>query len=395
MKSFRNTPRLAALICLGWLGLGVAVFAQTAPAVAVPASSSAAPAPSSAPNPAEEIIPELHVGSNVYYNVRIVGQTPESVVIAHRDGIGSIPLADLPPDLQKKLNYDPARAAAEAARLQAAAEARKIAANTAPGDKGPPLLNAQQILQRFGQPPKIYAEVNMQPRFDQLGIGAKNQGARPSCAVFAMVSALEYQSTPTEGVAPEFSEEYLIWATLKVLGKIGLSAPKEADTTLDIGFALEEVAEAVHAYGIALAGELPYHFTLTDPHVIEPAPDVIERAKKRTPANGYFITGREPAAEIANILQVLDAGVPVVIAIKWPEQKKFDDNVTLDAQPGLEDSGHAVLLVGYRTKTGKLADIQFVFKNSYGEKWGDNGYGVATYRYMLKNLQSALFLDVK
>jgi len=368
------------------MAFGQAALASAQPAPAAPASTDK--------SPASDVIAELHVGKDVYYNVRIVKVTPVSVVIAHRDGIASIPLTDLPPNLQKKLGYDPTRAAAEDARRQAVNETRKIQANEVPGDKRPPQLTAQQILERFGQPPKIFAEVNMQPRFDQLGIGAKNQGARPSCAIFAMVSALEYQSAPPEGTAPEYSEEYLIWATLKVLGKTGMAVPKDQAANIDIGFALEEVAEAVRAYGIALAGELPYQFKLTDPRIIEPAPDIIERAKKRIPTNGFYITGRQPAAQIANIIQVLDAGVPVVAGIKWPEQKAFGDNVILDAQPGLENSGHAILLVGYRTKTGKLEDIEFLFKNSYGEKWGDRGYGIASFHYLQKNLQDALFLEV-
>lgn len=368
--------------CLAWMGClatqGLAADANV-------------PAPKEPPStPAE-----LHVGKEVYYNVRVVQVTALSLVIAHRDGLASVPLADLPPELQKKYGFDPARAAAEAARLQAATDTRKIQANAAPGDKQPPQLTAQQILQRFGQPPKIFAEVNMQPRFEMLGINAKNQGARPSCAVFALISALEYQNAAKDGPAPDFSEEYLIWATLRVLGKIGLTAPKSQDSNIDIGFALGEVAEAVRAYGLALADDLPYHFTLTDPRVIEPSTAVIERAKKRSPANGYYITGREPPAQIANIVQVLDAGVPVVAGVKWPEQKAYNENVMLDTQPGLENAGHAILLVGYRTKTGKLADLEFLFKNSYGEKWGDHGYGIVTYRYLMKNLQDALFLEVR
>ncbi len=341
------------------------------------------------------IIPELHIGANVYYNARVLQQTPLTVVFAHRDGIVSVAMADLPPDLQKRFNYDPAKASAEAAKLQAADDARKIAANAAAGDKGPPILTAQEILQRFGTPPKIFKEVNMQPRFDQLGIGVKNQGSRPSCAVFALVSALEYQRAPIGGPAPEFSEEYLIWATLKTLGKLSLAVPQNPSETLDIGFSLNEVAEALRAYGIALAGELPYHFVMTDPHVLEPPADVIERAKKRSPVDGFYITGREPKAEIPNIIQVLNAGVPVIAGIKWPEQKKFGDNAQLDAQPGLDKNFHAILLVGYMTQTGKIEDAQFLFKNSYGEKWGDRGYGTASYKYLVANLQAALFLDAR
>jgi C1A family cysteine protease len=58
----------------------------------------------------------------------------------------------------------------------------------------------------------------------------------------------------------------------------------------------------------------------------------------------------------------------------------------------MENVGHAVLLVSYRTKTGKLDDMEFLFKNSYGDHWGDRGYGMVTYNYLEKNLHDALFL---
>ena len=373
------------------LGLSAGVWGQAPAPAAASAPTAAAPGSSTG----SAVISEVQVGQMVYHEVRVLQVTPVSVVLAHRDGITSVALADLPPDWQKRFGYDPAKAAQEAAARQAINNAHKVQANVAPGDKGPPMLTAQEILQRFGTPPKIFAEVNLQPRFDLLGIGVKNQGSRPSCAVFALVSALEYQRSPPAGPAPEYSEEYMIWATLKTLGKVGMAVPKGEAENLDIGFSLNEVAEALRAYGIALGGELPYQFNLKNPHVLEPATDVIERAKKRSPVNGFYITGREPKAQIANMVQVLNAGVPVITGVKWPDQKKFGDSATLDEQTGEEKSGHAVLVVGYLTKTGKIEDAQFLFKNSFGEKWGDHGYGVATYKYLLGNLQTALFLDAR
>ncbi len=388
----KSPAAIFRLMLVPGLCLAEAIHGQSAPAIT--ADSPAAPAAGTSAS-ADGTIPELHIGKEVYYKARVLNATPTTVMLGHRDGIVSVPMADLPVDLQKRLGYDPTKAAAETARLKAAEDARKIAANAAAGDKAAPVLGAQEILQRFGQPPKIFAEVNMQPRFDELGVGVKNQGARASCAVFALVSALEYESSPAKGPAPEFSEEYLIWATLKSLGKVGLAVPKGGAETLDIGFYQKEVGEALKAYGVATEDELPYHFVLADPHIIEPAPEVIAAAKKRTPAAAYGILGREPKMQLANIVQVLNAGVPVVTNVKWPDQKKFGDNARLDDQTGIDNNGHAILLVGYHTKTGKIEDAEFLFKNSYGEKWGDRGYGVATYTYLSKYLQSALFLDAR
>ncbi len=43
--------------------------------------------------------------------------------------------------------------------------------------------------------------------------------------------------------------------------------------------------------------------------------------------------------------------------------------------------GHAVCAVGYDDKTGLVK-----FRNSWGENWGDNGYGYISYNYLSKNL---------
>ncbi len=59
----------------------------------------------------------------VYQNVSVVKAEPDAVTILHQNGGALVPLATLPPDLQKKFNYDPIKAKAAAdARTQANAE---------------------------------------------------------------------------------------------------------------------------------------------------------------------------------------------------------------------------------------------------------------------------------
>ena len=62
-----------------------------------------------------------------YQAVIVVKAEPDAVTITHKDGGALVPLATLPPDLQKKFNYDPAKAkVAAAARAQA--DAKNLAA---------------------------------------------------------------------------------------------------------------------------------------------------------------------------------------------------------------------------------------------------------------------------
>jgi hypothetical protein len=56
----------------------------------------------------------------IYKDVTVVKTEPDAVTITHRDGGALVPLTKLPPDLQKRFNYDPVKAkAASDARIQA------------------------------------------------------------------------------------------------------------------------------------------------------------------------------------------------------------------------------------------------------------------------------------
>jgi len=62
----------------------------------------------------------------VYHGVAVVKAEPDAVTILHHDGGALVPLAKLSPDLQKRFNYDPAKAKVAAeARAQAVAENAK------------------------------------------------------------------------------------------------------------------------------------------------------------------------------------------------------------------------------------------------------------------------------
>jgi hypothetical protein len=89
----------------------------------------------------------LTVDGITYHNVRFVHPTPATVTIYHSTGVATIPLARLPPELQKQFGYDPQAATqwlaaqqqidaatAETQRQQAArwqAEREKVAAEAA------------------------------------------------------------------------------------------------------------------------------------------------------------------------------------------------------------------------------------------------------------------------
>lgn len=71
---------------------------------------------------ADETNPILTVNGVTYSNVTFRTVTPSTVTIFHSTGIATLPLAALPPDVQKSLGYDPEKARAYELELKKRAD---------------------------------------------------------------------------------------------------------------------------------------------------------------------------------------------------------------------------------------------------------------------------------
>ncbi|MEM9160254.1 MAG: C1 family peptidase, partial [Verrucomicrobiota bacterium] len=119
---------------------------------------------------------------------------------------------------------------------------------------------------------------------------------------------------------------------------------------------------------------------------------LVEKAKKRASVKVVPIPGRENESVIKNIIHTLNTSTPVVIGANWPNIKILGNNPTLSTQKAA--GGHAVTLVGYKNKTGSLEGVTFIFRNSWGHRWGVGGYGFIRYEYLEKHLTEALVLEL-
>ncbi|HTJ79138.1 MAG TPA: C1 family peptidase [Rariglobus sp.] len=339
--------------------------------------------------------PVLQVGAATYHDVRVRSVTVRSIVILHRDGLGSIPLHDLSPELQKAFGYSPEAEASADAKISAPV----VSAPKAPVAKHRQISKFDTLLRQFSQPPEIQPEVDLRPRFIDLGLYAKNQGRRPSCAVFAVVSALEFQNADLLGHPEKLSEEYLIWATRKILGRDHPYSPATSAETEqpapsgdeDEGFALVEVVTALRTYGIPLEDHMPDTLGRKMQDITEPAPTLIDEARRHCHVAVYPVP---QATLIGNCIQALNAGIPVVIGIKWPHYASIRAGY-LSQQIPMSGYGHAVTLVGYHCPTQSLEDTVFIFKNSWGVQWGAAGFGQVTSAYLKSNLTDAVILEVQ
>lgn len=351
----------------------------------------------------------LTIGPATYRNVRIRSVSAQTAMIQHDAGITSLRLRDLSPELQQRFGYNPDAALAEAEKQKAAAAsaaeqrrqetlaaAKKARATPKPAAPAREESKLDRVLLGVGQPPEILPVVDLRSRYTELGLWVKDQGIRPSCSVFAIVSALEFQSAELSGKAERFSEEYLLWATRKTLNR----PPSAPDATanpeklenVDEGFALQEVVTALRTYGIPPLARMHSRFA-GDP-AAEPSADVVKEARTSRRVSVHTLPGRDAPTLVLNIVHALNAGIPVPVGLAWPAEVNYRSG-HLNTQPVIPDGGHAVTIIGYKSPTGHIEDAVFTFKNSWGVRWGVNGYGSATYAYLSQHLHNAVVLEVQ
>lgn len=357
-----------------------------------------------------DTLPELQTSRVLYKQVVIRSISARSVTIVHSEGIASVPLRDLNPALQERFAYSPAAEEKADAGIKNATERERIRREAEERRIKKARMNQQQqryekLLQGFVNPPVLRTEVDLRPRFFALDLAVKNQGRRPSCAVFAVVSALEFLNAEVAGKPERLSEEYLIWGTRRLLRRPAapLGTPVTAESaasteaeeaSLDEGFSLGEVVMGLRAFGIPLNESMPNTMGTKMAAIAEPTAAVVEEARARRKVFIHPIPGRETTLMLPNIIHALNAGIPVPVGLRWPHPYSLR-RAYLSEQKPMAGYAHAVTLVGYRCPSGKLADCVFIFKNSYGNNWGQGGYGNVTYSYLEKYMIAAALLEVQ
>jgi len=342
---------------------------------------------------------ELQVKGNVYRNVRVVSRNPSSITVRHAGGIAQIQFKDMTPDLQATFGFVAEEVAAYEEQLRK--QAQEAVDRTAKEREHQVVMKIVEdgaarmdtIMRSFAGAAELKG-VDMRPRLRELELFVKDQGNRPSCAVFAVVSALELQAYEINRRPEKYSEQYLIWATFQAVGErepITLDADG-AGVIRDAGFSLAEVFHALNRFGIPTEGAM--NEVNADPNdVLDIPKELIAEARKRSGVIPYSVPGRDNSEVARNMIHVLNNGLPVVLAVRWPHPNATMGGL-LSTQPPILEYAHAVTVVGYTSETGKPEDVRFIFKNSWGPKWGATGYGFVDMQYLSKNLLSAAFIDL-
>lgn len=341
--------------------------------------------------------PSLVVDGKTYFRARVHSADTWNATIFYDNGIRSVPLAKLPAEAQRLLGYDPANPP-EAPAPPKPVAVPVVAYTPKAKSKSPQVVwsgdPVARVLSSYGERPELRAEVNLRAEYDRLGLNTKNQGASPSCSVFAVTAALEYHLAQTGRLKSRLEENFLLWGTLRSLGKT-----KDrleifgGESRLSDGLALIEVAQALRSYGIASKSVMPAVF---DPAKDTPPESAQRDAADRCMIGSVVLSGRSREEQLEQMILALNEGIPVVIGLRWPKQTP-EFSRTGDIPDGTQDFsfGHAVVVVGYTCPRGDLTKTVFHFRNSYGDRWGDHGYGTVSYAYLLENFSNGMFLDLR
>lgn len=230
--------------------------------------------------------------------------------------------------------------------------------------------------------------VDLRPLMSEV----KHQGERNTCSVFAATALMEYLIKAEHGIDLDLSEQYNYWAAKKYsLHNDYLKSIYEGIDGL-AGY----LAVDAYRYGSMLESDWPYEtqnwlqtgndkciningipskecFTGILPENAQILPYRIEPVFiERTYIAQYIMENRKPV--VFNIMWYFDSMDHDSGSMKMPED---------DTQEG---GGHVVLLVGYDKK-----NRQFFFRNSWGNEWGDNGYGTIPEHYIKTHYEAAQF----
>ncbi|MBM4033076.1 MAG: C1 family peptidase [Planctomycetes bacterium] len=225
---------------------------------------------------------------------------------------------------------------------------------------------------------------DLRPSIQKLALQLRDQGGRGTCSVHAMTFLLEYMYATRKNLNfHDLSEEYLNYAANLVSGKM---VDGDFFSNLDLGY------QKWGAYPEAL---VPYK-AIFDPKYKVPQA-YMDVGKKWVRFGADFIKpwNANTGATMGQLYEVfiyLEKNTPVAIGMWWPKPGFFKTTtikgVDVMAAPQKRNvdcvDGHSVAIVGYRKDPAFPGGGYFIFRNSWGANWGDQGYGYLPFDYALK-----------
>ena len=192
-----------------------------------------------------------------------------------------------------------------------------------------------------------------------------NQGKLGSCTANAIAFAYEFDQIKQKEKEPFIPSRLFIYYN-----------ERENDGTIesDCGSSLRSGIKVINNIGVCKSTDWPYDITQFN---IKPPSVLYEEAK-----NHRGIKYKKIDQRISQLQMALKSGYPIVFGISVYESFESLEtyNTGVVSIPNIDEKmmgGHAISLVGFNEKKR-----QFIFRNSWGNEWGDKGYGYIPYNYV-------------
>jgi C1A family cysteine protease len=218
----------------------------------------------------------------------------------------------------------------------------------------------------------------------------EDQGGIGSCTAHAGVGMVEYFERRAFGKYIDGSRLFVYKATRNLMGVTG-----------DTGAFLRNTMGALALCGVPNEQYWPY--TDADPDFDREPSAFVYAVADNFEALRYFChdplgAGVPPNQVLAKVKLFLAAGIPAMFGFfGFPSTEESDvPGGFAYPCPGEQAIwGHAILAVGYddkkkikNTVCNKTTTGALLIRNSWGESWGDGGYGWLPYQYVLDGLAS-------
>lgn len=146
------------------------------------------------------------------------------------------------------------------------------------------------------------------------------------------------------------------------------------------GSSISSGLKLLESMGVVGISDFPYE---PDACSRQPTPDQLVKAQKNRIKSWARVETSHPEAIKAEIHQ----GNPVVIGL-WVTPAFYQMKAgTYSDMSDVSSGGHALVVVGYDDRRNAFKVV-----NSWGEKWGDRGFGWISYETMIKRIQNAFVM---
>lgn len=267
-------------------------------------------------------------------------------------------------------------------------------------DQRKPRRTAPRIEITFRPLAAISPMIDLRPEIARLGLAIRDQGDRGTCSVFATTFLIEYQAARTQDEKNlDLSEEYLNW------GK------NRANKTHFDGGMFTDIIRGYQGFGMVPGKDMPNLPSFDTAHPDAPRPAVVATGKKFERFPISFIKqwndqNGMSAQELEATKTALKAGTPVATGIWWlqnfetvatgnvPLLKEYPrgDNRNSDPSKNPMFDGHSIDLVGFHEGNEFPGGGYFIFRNSFGPKFGEDGYGFVSFQYIRDYANDAIYI---